>query len=299
MNIYKKLLFIINPNAGMRKKESPLSEIIMIFSDFGYESIVCFTQKSGDGETLVLEHASEEIDLIVCMGGDGTLNETFSGASKLGWDKPIGYIPAGSTNDFAASLGLPNNPVEAARYIMEHEAKYLDLGEFNGRRFVYVACCGIFTKASYETPQEVKNALGHFAYLLEGVKDLGQIHPITMKIDIGSEVLQDNYIFVAICNTHSLGGVMTLDDSKISLNDGAFELFTIAKPRDLLQLSSIIIALKNQKYEEVTDLVCFRPIEKAEIIFPQFEDWSLDGERGEGREKCRFKVIHNAVRLIY
>lgn len=293
---FKKLLFIINPNAGI-KKETPLSEICGIFDEYGYETVICFTKKSGDGERLVVEHADDSFDLIVCMGGDGTLNETFAGVSKIEWDKAVGYIPAGSTNDFAVSLGLPTDHIEAARHIMENEPKYLDLGEFNGRRFVYTACCGIFTKTSYETPQKVKNIIGHLAYVLEGMKDLTQVHPITMKIDTGTEKLEDNYIFVGICNTFSLGGVMSLDDSNVSLNDGEFELLTISKPRDIVQLSTIMQGLLAQKYDN--ELVHFTKVKKLEILFPRFEDWSLDGERGEGKEKNKFQVIHNAVKLIY
>lgn len=297
MGNYKRLLLIINPNAGMRKKENSLNEIIMTFSEYDYETIVCFTKASGDGTRLVEEHAGEDIDLIVCMGGDGTLNEVFGGARKIGWEKPIGYIPAGSTNDFANSLGLPFEPVEAAKNIMTGSAKYLDLGEYNKRSFVYTACCGIFTKTSYETPQKRKNMLGHFAYLLEGMKDITQVHPIYMEIELEKEVLKDNFIFVAICNTFSLGGIMTLDEMDVDLADGEFELLAITQPRDIAQLNSIIVSLYEQNFDN--PLIAFRKISKAEIRMQQPEDWSLDGERGEGKEKNRFRVIQNAVKMIY
>ncbi len=298
MKKFKRLLFIVNPNAGL-KRETPFDAICTVFEDHDYEVIVCFTRAAGDGTVIVRDHAGDDIDLIVCMGGDGTLNETFAGAYEIGWRKPIGYIPAGTTNDFASSIGLPSDHVEAAKHIMEHEPHDLDLGMFNGRMFVYTACCGIFTKTSYETPQKIKNVFGHLAYVLEGVKDLTQIHSIHMKIDTGTEKFEDNYLFVSMCNTYSLGGVMTLDESQVSLSDGEFELFTIAMPRDLLQLNTIITALASQKYDEANDLVHFTKVKNAEILFPQFEDWSLDGERGEGREKNKFSVVHDAVRLIY
>ena len=294
---YKRLLFVINPNAGMRKKESPLSEIIMTFSDYDYETIVCFTKKQVDSTELVRQHAGEEIDLIVCMGGDGTLNETLAGARSIGWDKPIGYIPAGSTNDFAASLGLPSDPVEAAKRVMEGETRPLDLGEFNGRTFVYTASCGIFTKASYETPQKVKNRLGHLAYILEGMKELTQFRPTYMEIDTGTEVFQDNYILVAICNTFSLGGVMTLDSAAVDLGDGVFELLLIAQPRDIQQLNLIIKSLYEQNYD--TSLVKFCKVKKATIVCPDGLDWALDGERGEGWVKNDFVIVPGGVRLIY
>jgi len=300
MSTYNRLLFIINPNAGMRRKESPLSEIIMTFSDYGYETIVCFTKKQGDATLLVEEHANSEIDLIVCMGGDGTLNETLAGANSIFWNRPIGYIPAGSTNDFATSLGLPNDPVEVAKLIMTGKPRGIDIGEFNGRKFVYTAACGIFTKVSYETSQKVKNRLGHLAYLLEGVKDFTQLHSIHMRITTDKKmVYEDDYIMVAICNTFSLGGVMSLDEGNVELDDGLYELLMISMPRDLIQLNAIVMSLYEQSYDEDSGLVKIVKVKTADIDFPAAEDWSLDGERGEGKIHNSFKVLHDAIRLIY
>ena len=299
MNNYKKLLFIINPNAGIQKKDVPIPQIVNIFEDCGYETLICYTRKSGDGKLIVENHANGNVDMIVCMGGDGTLNETFSGAIAVGWKKPIGYIPAGSTNDFATSLGLPTDLLEAARFIMKRRAKPLDLGLFNDRIFVYTASTGIFTKTSYETPQKAKNILGHFAYLMEGMKDLTNVHPFHMKIKTDAGVMEDNYIFVAICNTFSLGGVMSLDEAGVDLNDGEFELLTIANPRDLVQFNVIIRALYEQDYDEESSLVHLLKIKKADIEYNEADDWSLDGEKGEGRKNNHFEIKHNAVFMIY
>jgi len=297
MNIYKRLLFIINPNAGVRRKEVPLVDIIMCFSDHGYETVVCFTKEHGDGTRLVEEHAGDSIDLIVCMGGDGTLNEVISGCQKIDWDKPMGYIPAGSTNDFAASLGLPGDPLEAAERIMTGTPQKLDIGEFNGRSFVYTASCGIFSRTSYETPQSVKKLLGHFAYILEGMKDITQFQPYEMKITADDETFEGNFIFATICNTFSLGGVMTLDRDFVDLGDGLFELLLITVPKDLVQLNLIVRALLEQNYD--TPYVKVRKIRSAEMIFSDITDWSLDGEYEQGREHCRFEVHPAAVQMIY
>ena len=296
---YKKLLFIINPNAGIQRKDDCMEEIISVFDENDYETTVCYTKASGDAKRIVEEHVDDSVDLVVCMGGDGTLNETFSGVRSIAYDKPIGYIPAGSTNDFAAGLGIPSNPAQAARKIMQGRVKTLDLGCFNDRVFVYTACNGIFTRTSYETPQAVKNKIGHLAYILEGIKDMTQLHPIRMKLDTDAGVFEDEYIFVAICNTFSLGGIMSLDEGNVDLNDGYFELLTIANPRDILQLNAIVKILYEQSYNDETSLVRMIKISKAEIDFPEGDDWSLDGEKGQGQVRNTFKVIHNAVKLIY
>ena len=298
MDRSKRLLFIVNPNAGMAKKEGIFVSIVSVFQKYGYETVLMFTQKSGDATEFVVEHANDDIDMVVCMGGDGTLNETFAGAREIGWMKPIGYLPAGSTNDFAQSLGLPEDLVEAAEKIMTGTPRMLDLGSFNGRVFVYTAACGLFSNTSYETPQNIKNKLGHLAYILEGVKDFTQFKPVYLKIDTPKQRIEDNFIFVAICNTFSIGGVMKLGQDSVELNDGEFELLAISMPRNAMQLSSIVKALLDQNYDE-TDLVQFVKISEATILYPRPEDWSLDGERGIGRETNRFKVIPDAVSLIY
>lgn len=297
----KKLLLIVNPNAGVRKRENALGQILLVFSDYGYVTTVCFTQTRGDATGLVVKYANEGFDMIVCIGGDGTLNETLAGALQVKWEKALGYIPAGSTNDFASSLGIPSDVIEAAKRIMEGKMHKFDMGKFNDRTFVYTACCGIFTKTSYATPQVIKNRLGHFAYVLEGMKDLnpykGGVKPVAMEIDTGEQVYTGNYLFAAICNTYSLGGVMTLDESDISLSDGMFEMLLIRVPDDLMEFNGIIRCLRDQTYD--SPYVTMAKVKNATIKYLSDEDWSLDGERGDTKEINTFTVIHDAVGLVY
>ena len=212
----KKLLFIMNPRAGTRKANKVLPDILGLFNRYGYDVHVHITKGQGDGMEIVQQRAAE-MDLVVCCGGDGTFNETVSGILKSGAQVPIGYIPAGSTNDFAVSLGLKNNPMEAAKQIMEGEAQAYDVGCFGGRHFTYVASFGLFTKASYATPQNMKNALGHTAYLLEGMQELGQIKPIRMQLAADGHILDEEFLFGAICNSTSVAGILTLDPNQVDL----------------------------------------------------------------------------------
>ena len=293
----KRILLIINPNAGVIKKEFPFKELIITFAEYGYETIPCFTRAAGDGTVLVQEHAGEDIAMVVAVGGDGTLNEVVAGVCSIGLSIPVGYIPAGSTNDFAASLGLSFDPVEAAEQIMTGEIHSLDLGEFNGRTFIYTACCGIFSRVSYETPQRFKNRLGHFAYLLEGIKDIRDFIPIPMKIKAGDNEYRDNFIFVAMCNTFSLGGIMSLEDTNVDLSDGQFEMLLISRPNDLAELRQIVRALYEQTYD--SPYVKILKVTDAEICYKAKDDWSLDGERGKAETKNSFRVIPGGLRLVY
>ena len=272
-----------------------LRDIVDIFSSHDYEVIIRATQAPKDAYEKAKEYA-DSVDLIVCSGGDGTLDEVVTGITEKNSNVPIGYIPAGSTNDFANSLNLPSDPVEAAKHIMTHKAKYIDIGKFNDRYFVYTASAGIFTKASYSAPQNIKNMLGHFAYVLEGVKDLTQVKRMKLKIENEDEVIEGEYIFVAICNATSIGGVMTIDEGKVDFADGLFELLLIKYPKDLIELGIIINELTNQIYDKHIRLL---KVSKLKISDSSDIDWSLDGEKEDGRKNMKFRVIHNAVKLVY
>lgn len=293
---YKKLVFISNPKAGIKKKDGFLVDVINEFEDNDYITQVHYTRAMGDGTRLVLKYG-RDADLIVCMGGDGTLNEVIEGIIEGGIKAPLGYIPAGSTNDFASSLNLSTQPEEAARDIMTKAARAIDIGRFNGRYFVYTASCGIFTRTSYETPQNFKNILGHFAYILSGIKDLGNVKPLKLTFESEEKKISGSYIFAAICNSTSIGGIMTIDKEKVDFSDGVFELVLIKYPKDLIELGVLISKLQNQAYDD--ESVQLVPVSKLKISDSTNIDWSLDGEKEEGKQKIDFEVFHNAVNFIY
>ena len=198
----KELLLILNPMAGLRRANRFLPEILRLFIEHGYRCETYVTGASGEA-TRYLSGCGRTYDLVVCAGGDGTLNETIAGMLTAGMACPLGYIPCGTTNDYAASIGLTPDVVHAARDIMEGRARTIDIGSFNGRYFVYTATCGAFAKASYSTPQAVKNVLGHMAYVLEGVRDLGNITPIHMRVDTGKLIFDEDFLFCSITNSTS------------------------------------------------------------------------------------------------
>ena len=212
----KKLLFIVNNRAGKTRSRSPLYDAIACFSRSGYLVSVHETQGPGDATQTVHDHGAQ-FDLIVCAGGDGTLNETITGLMTLEERPPLGYLPNGSTNDFAASLHIPANLVEAALIASDGTPTPLDIGIHNDRYFAYVASFGAFTRASYSVPQETKNALGHFAYILQGVKDLDSLRPYSCRVQADEETFEGNFIFGAVCNSTSLGGLVRLDPTRVKM----------------------------------------------------------------------------------
>ena len=236
------------------------------------------------------------MDLITAIGGDGTFNEVVSGVIESGIRVPIGYIPAGSTNDFASSLDIPKNILAAARDVVNGEPVSFDVGSFNGRNFSYVASFGAFTKASYATPQNVKNALGHLAYILEGINSIASIRKEHMIIEADGQIYEDDYIFGAISNSTSLAGILTLNPKLVDMSDGRFELLLVKAPNDLIDLAEIVYMLNSQNYE--SNKLVFINGSEFKIHADKDTSWSLDGEYQEGCEEIEIKNLHHAIELM-
>ena len=291
----KKMLFIMNPYSGMRRAARYLADIIGLFNRNGYEVITHMTGAQGEAIDVVARTAPN-VDLVVCCGGDGTFNETITGLLRSGVDIPIGYIPAGSTNDFAASMKLSTNVMQAAKDIVEGQPVAYDIGKFGSRYFSYVASFGAFTKASYATPQSIKNALGHTAYVLEGITELSQIRKEHVRMELDGEVVEDDFIFGAISNSTSVGGVLNLDPSVVDMADGKLEVLLVRVPRDLVELAECIKAVQSQQYN--CSVITFRSAEKITVHSNPLMPWTLDGEREEGHIHVDVENVHLAIRLI-
>ncbi len=291
----KKALIIINPCSGTKRANKYLTDIVDIFTTADYVCTVMTTTKRGDGTLYAKKYASK-MDLITAIGGDGTFNEVVSGVIQSGHRVPIGYIPAGSTNDFASSLEIPKNILAAARDVVNGEPVSFDVGSFNGRNFSYVASFGAFTKASYATPQNVKNALGHLAYILEGINSISSIRNEHMIIEADGQVYEDDYIFGAISNSTSLAGILTLNPKFVDMSDGRFELLLVKAPKDLMDLAEIVYMLNSQNYE--SNRLVFINGSEFKIHADKNTSWSLDGEYQEGCEEIEVRNLHHAIELM-
>lgn len=289
-------MLILNPTAGTKKAVKNLTEIISVFNRADYDTRVYVTTCQGDAAKAVTLFGANS-DLIVCCGGDGTLNETVTGVINAGLKTPIGYIPAGSTNDFASSLHLSNDVVEAAKQIAGGKAVEYDVGKFADRYFTYVASFGAFTKTSYTTPQNIKNALGHLAYILEGIQELSSIRKEHIRIELDNEILEDDYLFGAVCNSTSVGGILTLNPEIVDMSDGKFEILLIRAPKDIGELHECILALKNQKYN--CRMITFRSTNSIQVSANSDMRWSLDGEKADGSDHIFIENLHRRIQLVH
>ena len=291
----KKMLFVMNPVAGTKKAAKQLAEILAVFNRGGFDVSVYITATQGDAKQTVSQRA-KDVDIVVCCGGDGTFNETVAGLLESGADAAVGYIPAGSTNDFANSLGLSSDPIQAAKQIVGGSGEYYDVGCFGGRYFTYVASFGAFTKASYATPQNIKNALGHTAYILEGIQELSQLRPVKICMEMDNGIVEDEVLFGAICNSTSVGGILTLDPKQVDMQDGLFEVILVRAPKHLSEITECIQAVQQQKYN--CKMITFCSSKKIQVQTQPPIPWTLDGEREEPRETVLVENIHKAFCLV-
>lgn len=272
----KKLLMIVNPKAGRSKSRGPLYDAAAIFSQAGYLLSIHNTSPEPGDAAAAAAAAGGVYDAVAAVGGDGTLNEVVSGLMSLERPPLLGYLPQGSTNDFASSLRLSSKPQEAAAAMVAAVPRKLDVGRWNKRYFVYVASFGAFTRSSYTATQAAKNALGHFAYILEGMKDMGSLRPYRISLTADGETLDGEYLFGAVCNSTSIGGLMKLDPERVVLDDGKFELLLIPNPRTAADLQNLVVALLNQQYDR--EGLVFRHVSSIHLETEEELPWSLDGE---------------------
>lgn len=275
----KKLLFIINPKAGRTAIKNELFEIIMVFSNAGYEVVTYPTTGPEDAERKVCADGAE-YDLIVCAGGDGTLENTVCGYMKMGEKKvPIGYIPVGTTNDFARSLKISRKPIEAAREIVSGKETFIDVGLMEDKYFIYIAAFGIFTDISYSTNQSLKKVMGHSAYIVEALKNIMSYHGFKLEADFDGKHVSGEYIYGMVTNSFSVAGFKIRGAKHVVLDDGKFDCLFIKMPQNAVELQQILTALLSNDIDgNEMFFEC-----KASQVRIQSEtpiSWTLDGEFG-------------------
>jgi len=295
----KKVYFIYNPRSGKGTISSKLSYVISKFTEAGYEVTVRPTQAPLDARDNVIRICSDEssdYDLILCSGGDGTLNEVIQGIMTSPYKIPVAYIPAGSTNDFARSMKTPKKIEKIVDCLIKGEKAELDIGSFNDKFFTYVAAFGAMTEVSYETPQPIKNKLGHAAYILEGMKHLSKIQSYHLKITYDDQTIEGDYVLGLISNTASIGGLLSMGD--FSLTDGLYEVTLIKTPNSPIELQSILSSLLNIKQAVNTEYVTFFKTSDIRIECGSELMWTIDGESGGDQRDVHIRNNQRALEFI-
>ncbi|MBE6648085.1 MAG: diacylglycerol kinase family lipid kinase [Ruminococcaceae bacterium] len=292
----KKLLLIINPVSGKGLGKKYTFGLVSFFTREGFLVTVHPTEAEAKSNVDFIEKNVANYDLIVCCGGDGTLNESISGIMKSKSNVPMGYIPLGTTNDFAKTLGISTSPLEAASSIIKSKIKKIDCGLFNGKTFVYVAAIGAFTQASYGASPAEKRYLGTLAYVLKGIESLATLKPFHLKAKINNEIIEGNYLYASVSNTTSLGGFFKLDPSKVKIDDGIFEVVLIKAPDNLTEKGKLVTGLLTESLNsEYVDLFYTSDI-KIKLDSPMA--WSLDGENGGEHKDIIIKNLSGSINML-
>lgn len=292
----KKLLLIVNPKSGREKMKTQLLKVTEIFSAGGYEVTVYPTKARGDGTVRAAAIKQGEYDRVVVCGGDGTLNEVITGLMQSGVKCTLGYIPSGTLNEWSSGLHIARNIPEAAKDIVHGEIIELDIGKFGDKYFSYTASFGAFTEASYSAPQDIKNVLGQAAYFFEGIKSLGNIKPIHLKFTTDNKEIEGDFLFGAISNSMSVGGIVKFNESAVKLNDGLFEVVLIKNPANLTEFQSILEGIIRQDMNRKG--IEFFHTKSITVSGGSDVSWTLDGEYAEGKDEIKIENIHSAIKLI-
>ncbi len=290
----KKVLLIVNPCAGKNKSRTGTFDIVDKFSDDEYEFTVRTTTCQGDATNIVKRELPGK-DLVICCGGDGTLNETINGVMDMPKRVPIGYVPTGTTCDLASTLGIPSDAKKATDIILSGNTNDYDIGLFNNRYFSYVASFGAFTKCSYATPQKLKNRFGHAAYVFTALSEIKDVHGIQMRIEHDGGVLEGKFSFGAISNSTSVAGMFKLIEEDVRLNDGIFEVLLVPD----MKIHNIIPTIrKAQKQDYDGKHVIYLRTTKLKITSPYEEvEWTLDGEYGGKHSEVMVHILERAIRI--
>lgn len=292
----KKILLIVNPCSGRAKMRTELLKVVEILSADGSLVTVYPTKSRGDATEFIKNYIDEHYDITVVCGGDGTLNEVITGLMQSDNNCTLGYIPSGTLNEWSSGLAISRSIKQAATDITTGKKIRLDIGKFGDKYFSYTASFGAFTDASYSAPQDVKNVLGQAAYFFEGIKSLGNIKPVHLKFNADGNEIEGDFLFGAISNSMSVGGIVKFNESVVKLNDGKFEILLIRNPDNILKLQPIIDGILKQDFSR--DGIEFFTAEAVTITGGDGLSWTLDGEYARGENEITVTNLHNAIELI-
>lgn len=292
----KKMLFIYNPTSGKGQIRNRLAGLMDTFTQAGWLVTAYPTQCRGDAARMARELGAE-FDRVVCAGGDGTLSEAVSGMMELSAPPPLAFLPSGSTNDCAKNLRLPTKPTQAAKIAAEGEPWAMDVGMLNDRYFIYVAAFGAFTDVAYDTPQELKNAFGHLAYLLNGLGQLANLTPHHLRVEHDGQVTEDDFLYGMVCNTYSVAGVKALPSEQVVLDDGLFEVLLVRKNVKLADLAAALQAIAGNKPMDTPAVVTFQA-GKVTITADEPIAWTTDGEYGGTYAVSRLENCPRALNVV-
>lgn len=292
----KRMMLIVNPVAGKGEMMRNIAEVTGIFMDAGYTVSLFPTKGRGDATEFIKAYA-KDFDMVCCSGGDGTMNEVAVGMIEAGLNLPIGYMPSGSTNDFAEFHGISSDIKKAARNIVEGSEHLVDVGKLGDKYFINAADFGAFTWLPYTTPQRLKNKLGFYAYVLDGIKDLNKLQSERLRVTINGVTEENEFVFGIVASSSGLAGALDYFGQKVVADDGLFEVLLIRRPTSPMELQATINALGSQSLNN--DLISFCRTNKVEIECLKKLTWALDGEKCVAGSHHELESLRRRIKIVF
>ena len=293
----KKVLFVYNPVSGKGLVKRRMFDVVDFYNEHDCLVTLCPMFKLYDHEEVLADRELDIYDYIVVSGGDGTLNRFLEYIKDYDINQPISYLPTGSTNDYAATLGIPKQFGKALERTIRGYEQAIDIGRFNERSFLYVAAFGIFTKVVYTTNQKIKNIIGYSAYMLEGIKQFGDLQSYELVMNINGETIEGSFILGVISNALSIGGMNYLTSDGTVLDDGLFEILFIRTPSNPIELAGTVSSLRSKNPEEKHGII-IRKASEIHIEHASMTEWTLDGEFGGARDVVDISVVNKGFRIV-
>lgn len=292
----QKMLLIVNPVSGKQKAKQHMLYMINRFDKAGYAVTSCYTKKDENAFEIVKKRG-KDFDIIVCCGGDGTLKETVCGVQAIQKDLPIGYLPMGSTNDFAKSLEIPTNVKDAVELVVTGEPHPVDIGTFQGENFIYIAGFGNFTALSYEVSQKIKNKIGRNAYYLRAAKDFFKMKKYHARVEADGEIFEDDYFYGAASSSYSIGGMPVMYNLGVQFDDGLHELVLVRMFKTVPEAMGLVRDMLRKDVSQ-NPLITIRHCKHINFQFIEPTAFTLDGEYGGKHRNAEVTVMRHAVRII-
>lgn len=294
----KKLMLIVNPAAGRGSYTYNFAEAMHALDCGGYTVTVFFTEQRGDATRIANENA-DSFDNVICIGGDGTLSEVMAGLMRRECPPPLGYIPMGTANDVATTLAIPKNDCLAAvNRFLNGKPHPFDVGGFGkDEYFAYIAAFGAFTEVSYATPQNQKKALGHLAYVLQGMSTIGKIESVQTRVEYDGGVVEGKLLYGSMSNSTSVAGIVKLPEQMVCLGDGMSELVLVREPLYFTGFGEILDSVISGRFD-CDDLIILHTT-KAKFTFDKPVAWTRDGENGGVHQSIELMNYKAPIEIVF
>ena len=292
----ERIQIICNPNAGRQMIQKNISRLITLLEGENKEVHLTYTKGKFDAEDMAFESCSRGYDIIISVGGDGTVNEIVNGIMKSPNKAKLAIYPAGTVNDFGSYLKIPKNVDEFSQMIIVGDTKRVDVGSSGERYFLNVAAAGLLPEVAHKVSSEAKSVLGKFAYYIVGIKEFSRLmfKPIHIKFYNNGYEEEKEILFFILANSPTVGGFKYVAP-EAKIDDGYLDLL-IVESNQLKNVATIFLKTLKGNHANQPGLRYLK-VQEFTISSDETIDLDLDGELG-GHLPASFCVHKQVLEIL-